>query len=276
MPRMEGTFDEGKNKGRKWQVYADPGSKTGYTRKNFDPYDTSNDGGPTEYFEPFDMASADVDDRKSASKAATAAAKAAQRKAEDQDDDRRNSSFWLGVQQANERTYQEGVRQFDEGQGLKRDELGFRREDSERDDDDRREDLGLRRKQGNRELDLKEMDSRTRLQLGLRELELREREGGSDDLRAREKNVMDYLTTIGKLRLPHSELQALGQRAVAGIIPGQAAPAAALPAGGPGVAAAMPAGPGGALSADQWAALAQGVARDYEQRQIGQGSALSA
>ena len=57
MPQMTGRFKDGKNKGRRWEIYEDSASPTGYTRKNWDPKDSSR----TEYFEPHDYR-ADVED----------------------------------------------------------------------------------------------------------------------------------------------------------------------------------------------------------------------
>ena len=229
--KMQGRFTEGPNKGKNWAVYADPAQTRGYTRKIWDPYDTTNGGKPTEYFEPFDMASAEVDaqqaDQTAQNAAATAAAVAAQRSAQRQRDDEQAAGFWRGVQEYNERGYQEGVRQFDKGQRLA------------------------------------ETTQRDRLRLGLQELVLREREGQNTDARNREKNVMDYISGISKLRLPLSELRALSQRAVSGIIPG-----------GPAMTGAEAAtAQAGALTADQWQALVDGTVRDYEARQVGQRSA---
>lgn len=260
MVQMSGSYTKGKSKGRQWEVYADPAqTSTGYTRKEWDPHDSSNNGGPTEYFSPFNFSAAQADDQVQQQGRAEQAARAAQASARQQDEDNKSSAFWQGVQQANERQYQRGVTEFDQGMGFKN------------------RDLESRTKLGNRELDIRKdianLDNRTRLQLGLKELELREREGGAQDMRSREKNVMDYLTTIGKLKIPYTELMALQQRAVQGIIPGGAAPAGAAPAA---VAAGAGANGGGALTPDQWQALAQGVGRDWEGRQIGQGSPAAA
>lgn len=253
MPQMTGRFATGKNKGRSWQVYADPASRTGYPRKQWDPNDPSG----TEYFEPFDYSAAEMDEASAAEAAAAKAAKAAERAARQKADRDQESAFWQGVQRANERAYQEGVRQYDQGYQLERDEFNEGRRVSDRDFDEKR-------RVSDRDYKLNELDTRTRLQIALREVELSEKQFGASDMRARERNVMDYLTRIGDLRLPYTELQALSQRAVAGIIPGAAAPGAAGAGAG-----------GGALTADQWQALATGVQRNYEQRQIGQGSALA-
>lgn len=232
-----GRFTEGRDKGKSWEIYQDPASKSGWTRKVWNPYDTSNDGKPTEYFGEFDYGAAEVDAQSSANKAAEAAAKNAQQeaaaKAAKDEADRKAAGFWQGVQATNERTYQEGVRQFNEGQALK-----------------------------SREVDLRAMDQRDRMRLGLRELELNEKTAGNTDQRNREKNVLDYLGAIGKLKLPYPELVALSQRAIAGIVPGGAGQ------GGKN-------GGGGALTADQWAALGNGVVRDWETRQVGQGNPLA-
>lgn len=244
MAQRVGTYEKGKNKGRQWEVYEDPASQTGWTRKEFDPWDKSNNGGPTEYFTPYNMAAAEVDDQIAQRNAAEKAAMAAARSAEQTQASAREAALRDARLKANERAWNEGVRQFNTKQGLEERQLG------------------INERQGNRELDLRELDTRTRLKLGLRELQLREQEGGARDMRDREQNVMNYIQAIGRLRLPLPELQALSQRAVAGIIPGGAAPGAG--------------GAPGALTADQWAALGQGVSRDYEQRQIGQGSGLRA
>lgn len=233
---MSGRFNEGPNKGKSWQVYADPAQQRGYTRKIWDQYDTSNGGKPTEYFEPFDYGAAEVDaqgvDQSRQTAAATAAAVAAQRQAQQAADDTKAAAFWKGTQEYNERGYQEGVRQFDKGQRLN------------------------------------EVTQRDKLRLGLQELKLRESEGQNGDARAKEKNVMDYLGAIGRLRLPYSELRALSQRAVAGIIPGQQQAANAQ--------AGAQTAQAGALTADQWQALSQGVSRDYEVGLVGQGRAGAA
>lgn len=235
--QTEGRFTSGPNKGKRWQVYQDPAQRGGYTRKIWDQYDTSNGGAPTEYFEPFDYGAAEVDaqaeDRATANAQATAArvaAARAQEQAVEAAKQERGAGFWKSVQDANERSYQEGVRQFDKQHRLA------------------------------------ETTQRDRLRLGLQELTLREREGQNTDARARERNVMDYVGAISKLRLPYAELRALSQRAVAGVIPG------AAPMTGAQAATAQ----AGALTADQWAALAEGTARDYEYRQIGQKSSALA
>jgi hypothetical protein len=310
MVQMAGQYTKGKNKGRQWEVYAEPGTSTGYTRKEWDPNDSSNNGGPTEYFSPFNYSAAQADDQLAQQGRAEQAARAAQVNGRQQDDDRKSAAFWQGVQQGNERTYQRGVYEFDQGQNYKNRDLESRNKLGNRELDLRgreldsknklgNRDLDVRERLGNRENDLRELDTRTRLQLGLRELELRDREGGAKDFRDRERNVMDYLGAIGKLRLPYAELQALSQRAVQGIIPGGAAPTPApaaplvgpngqpmlFPSVQPGAPTTVPTGgagtpaatlPAGALTPDQWQALAQGMNRDWEQSQIGQGSAVAA
>lgn len=255
MPQVRtGQYMEGPNKGRKWEIYEDPASQTGWTRKNWSP---SKPG--TEYFEPFNADAADVDEQ-----AAINSRRAAEHAADVANQGRVRAA---AEQQTADEKVAALVRGGLEGSWkLKDREYGLQKDDR----NIRRDDLAMRTRQGNRELDLREMDQRTRLQLGLRELQLREQEGGNTDMRARERNVLDYVQGIGRLRLPLNELRALSQRAVAGIVPGGAAPAA------PGGAQVAPNGAGGALTADQWQALVDGTARDFEVRQIGQGSALAA
>lgn len=255
MPKMTGKFTTGTNKGRQYEIYQDPASDTGYTRKNWD----ENDPNRTEYFEPYNYAAAQVDDEAAQMSAANSAANSAARAARATSANDRAAKFEYEKQRANERNFQEGVRQYNEGAGLKRDDMGLRRDQFGLDRENAVADRGIKKQ----DLKLRELDTRTRLQIGLRELELNEQKFGADDMRSRERNVMDYVKSIGQLRLPYAELQALSQRAVAGIIPGGAAPGGGAPSGG------------GALTADQWQALAQGVSRDWEQRQIGQGSALA-
>lgn len=247
--KLTGRFDSGPNKGRQFEIYQDPASKTGWTRKNWNPYDTANGGKPTENFEEFDYGAAEVDADAADRASANAAAAAAKKQADQEAALGAKGKSAEALQAKAERDFQEGVRRYNTTEGRQAAE-------EER-----------LRQQGNRELDLKAVDQRTRLQLGLRELELREREGGNTDARARERNVLDYIQGIGRLRLPLAELRALSQRAVQGIVPG-------APVGSP--AQVAPNGSGGALTADQWAALGEGVARDYETRQIGQGSGLAA
>lgn len=74
MPQvMTGTFTGGPNKGRRWEIYRDDRSPTGWVRKNWDPYDPNQ----TPYFENFNAAAADVDEQTSAQMQADAAAQAA-------------------------------------------------------------------------------------------------------------------------------------------------------------------------------------------------------
>lgn len=73
-----GKFKKGKHKNWWYEVYQDPGSHTGWTRKIWRMQDTSNGGRPTEYFEPYDMEGQLLDESQEAAKQA---AKAAKRKA---------------------------------------------------------------------------------------------------------------------------------------------------------------------------------------------------
>lgn len=235
MPATTGRFTEGKDKGKSWQVYQDPASKTGWTRKVWNPYDVSNNGAPTEYFGEFDMAAAEVDEQSASEKAAKKAAERQQLAARQAAADTQNKAFWDSVIASGGKRFDEDVRQFNVGQQTK-----------------------------DREINVRDAERRDRLRLGLRELELSEANNSNTDLRSREKNVLSYLDAIGSLRLPYPELVALSQRAVAGIVPGAAGQ------GGKGN------GGGGALTADQWAAIAQGTARNWEQRQAaGQGNPLA-
>lgn len=340
------------------QVYADPASKTGYTKKVWDPTDASDGGKPTYYYEDTEdpnpkstiQGSPANVSPSSPSGSQSAAASAAQSAANDQSALARQAQ---GNQEYNNRAFLEGVRQYNTPSGYQQGllansaaDIGLRRDLGEGDLTLRRDlgegDLGVRRdtlaadttyKQGllgqsaneltsldkyrgqtiaqqeadralkdkidSGNLDVSRLDSNTKLRLGLRELQLREQEGNATDQRAREQNVMTYLGAISKLRLPYAELQALSQRAVAGIVPGSAstkvadtsaaeADAATAAAFGTGGGSAAPAhvtdgpvgaangasgggsDPTGALTADQWAALAQGTTRDWEQNQIGQ------
>jgi hypothetical protein len=241
MPVMGGKITTGPNKGRTFERYADPASQTGYTQKEYDPNDPSH----TEYFSPYNYSADQVDEEQASSDAASRAATAAQRSAQSTNDDAKQAALRQAKLQAGERAWNEGVRQYNTGLDYKN------------------RDLAARTSSDKRANDIRELDARTRLKLGLRELQLKEQFHGDDDMRAREQNVLSYVQAIGKLRLPYPELQALSQRAVAGIVPGGA--------GGGGAGAG-----GGALTADQWQALATGTSRDWEQSQAaGQGSALA-
>lgn len=237
MPATTGRFTEGKDKGKSWQVYQDPASKTGWTRKVWNPYDVSNNGAPTEVFGDFDMAAAEVDEQSAAEKAAKKAAERQQAAAAQAAADAKTKAYWDSVIASGGKRFDEDVRQFNENRGLR-----------------------------GREIDVRDAERRDRLRLGLRELQLSEENSANTDMRSREKNVLSYLESIGNLRLPYPELVALSQRAVAGIVPGAAVQ------GGKGKGG----GGGGALTADQWAAIAQGTARNWEQRQAaGQGNPLA-
>lgn len=87
--QMTGRFTTGPNKGKLWQIYPDPASKTGWTRKIWSKSDTSNGGKPAESFEDFDYGAAEVDTDEEDARvaqtqrvAATKAAKDAQDKAD--------------------------------------------------------------------------------------------------------------------------------------------------------------------------------------------------
>jgi hypothetical protein len=70
MPKVTtGTYQEGKNKGRKWEAYEDPASSTGWTIKNWDPYNPSK-----EYFGDYNAAAADVDEQNQQNRSAQGAA----------------------------------------------------------------------------------------------------------------------------------------------------------------------------------------------------------
>lgn len=79
MAAQTGRFKDGKKKGWRWEIYQDPASPTGWTRKIWDPKDASNGGRPTEYFEAHDF-EADLEDAREA--AATVAARTASRAAQ--------------------------------------------------------------------------------------------------------------------------------------------------------------------------------------------------
>lgn len=69
-----GRFKAGDYKGWRWEIYPDPASPTGWTRKIFNPRDTSNGGRPTEYFDWHDYQADAEDDADREAKAQAQAA----------------------------------------------------------------------------------------------------------------------------------------------------------------------------------------------------------
>lgn len=85
MPQMSGFFPKNDpvHPGWGWQIYPDPASSTGYTRKLWNPRDDSNGGKPTEYFDKnYDFAADQRDEEAVSGRLAQKAAQMAQAAAE--------------------------------------------------------------------------------------------------------------------------------------------------------------------------------------------------
>ena len=90
MPQVRtGQFTSGPNKGRFWEAYEDPASRTGWTRKIWDRDDPRR----TEYFEPFNAGAAEVDEQADQVLRAATAARAATQAAERDDFVTRNTAY---------------------------------------------------------------------------------------------------------------------------------------------------------------------------------------
>lgn len=231
MPRMEGVFSDGPDKGRPWQVYADPASPTGYTRKRWDPYAPDH----VEYFDPYNYAAAAEDERQQQARDAAAAAEQSRLDAIRRDFLGRDAAATNSQNRYRDTLFTEDTRRFD-----------VQQQQTARTERNRVQQAKDALKEQRRQYDLT---------YGQRQTEI-----GNQDMRSREQNLLTYLQAIGRLHLPYAELQALSQRAVAGIVPGGTASG-----GGAGTASLTP---------DQWAAMAQGTTRDWEVGQVGQGNPL--
>lgn len=119
MPAMSGFFPKNDpvHPGWGWQIYADPASATGYTRKLWNPRDDSNGGRPTEYFDKnYDFAADQRDEEATSSRTAQKAAEKAQAKAEKDAaiarEEAARKAAGQNVVNTADRNYGEGVRQF--------------------------------------------------------------------------------------------------------------------------------------------------------------------
>lgn len=102
MPATRGKFTEGKNKGKRWEIYQDDRSSTGWVRKIWLPGDASNGGRPVESFENYDyesdledeQAATGASERKRAEQAALRAEIKADQAAAEAASDARNTPYW--------------------------------------------------------------------------------------------------------------------------------------------------------------------------------------
>lgn len=135
-----GRYKDGKKKGWRWEIYPDPASPTGWTKKEWNPKDTSNGGRPAEYFDWHDY-DADLED--AATQAATSASRSAQ-----------TASDRQALVQRQDAADRQREAELDRSYGEKDTDREFRAREAEADRRIRKREIETRLKEDRRQFDL--------------------------------------------------------------------------------------------------------------------------